>query len=312
VAREMHLYPDGSAYYLRKRLAAHLGLPGDHLIFGNGSNEIIEFIGHCFIAPDVSVVVSAHAFVIYKLITRMFGGELIEVPMRGLTHNLTAMARAVRPDTRVLFVCNPNNPTGTMVREAQVRAFMKRVPEDLLVVFDEAYYEITLKKMPDTLAYVRDRRNVLVMRSFSKAYGLAGLRIGYGVAKPEIIRLLEKTRQPFNTSRMAQLVAAAALDDQAFVRRSRKVYRRGVRLLAAFCREAGLVFEPPVANFMLIRTGAGRKVFDELQKLGVIVRPMEAYLLPDWIRVSIGTEAENLKFIAALKKLLAAKIIKPQ
>jgi histidinol-phosphate aminotransferase len=303
---EMHRYPDGGAYYLRQKISKHYGFPPDHFIFGCGSNEIIEFIGHSFLYPGVSAVMSEKAFVIYKIICGMFGADAVEVPMKGLTHNLKAMLKAIRPDTRVIFVCNPNNPTGTMVKEKEVAAFMKKVPENILVVFDEAYAEITYKKMPDTLSYVRENRNVIVLRSFSKAYGLAGLRVGYGIAKPEIIQALEKPRQPFNVNSMAQIAAAAALDDHGFVRRSRRTYKNGAALIMKACSEMGLVFEPPVANFILIKVGNGFEVFNELQKKGVIVRPMAPYNLPEWIRISIGTEAENMKFLTALKEVVNA------
>ncbi len=301
---QMHLYPDGGAYYLRKRISEHYGLPGDHFIFGCGSNEVLEFIGHCFLYPGVSAVMSEKAFVIYKILCGMFGAEAIEAPMKGLTHNLRAMRKAIRKDTRVVFVCNPNNPTGTMVREKEVRKFMEKVPDDVLVVFDEAYAEITYKKMPDTLSYVREKRNVIVLRSFSKAYGLAGLRVGYGIAKPEIIHVLEKPRQPFNLNAMAQIAATAALDDESFVRRSRRTYKRGAQMIMRACSEMKLQFEPPVANFILINVGDGQKIFTKLQKKGVIVRPMGQYGLPEWIRVSIGTEPENIRFLSSLKESL--------
>lgn len=302
---EMHRYPDGGAFYLRKRISEHYGFPPDYFIFGCGSNELIEFIGHSFLYNGVSAVMSERAFVIYKIICGMFGAEAVEVPMKGLTHDLKAMLKAIRADTRVVFICNPNNPTGTMVKDKDVRKFMAEVPDDVLVVFDEAYAEICYKKMPDTLSYVREKRNVIVLRSFSKAYGLAGLRVGYGIAKPEIIQLLEKPRQPFNVNSMAQIAAAAALDDQGFVRRSRRLYKKGAQQITDACLEMGLEFEPPVANFMLIKVGNGFEVFNELQKKGVIVRPMAPYKLPEWIRISIGTEPENARFISALKTIVS-------
>ena len=191
-----------------------------------------------------------------------------------------------------------------MVREKEVADFMGKIPDNVLVVFDEAYAEIAYKKMPDTLSYVKQNRNVIVLRSFSKAYGLAGLRVGYGIAKPEIIHALEKPRQPFNVNSMAQIAAAAALDDQGFVRRSRRTYKKGAELIMKTCSEMGLVFEPPVANFILIKVGNGIEVFNKLQKKGVIVRPMTPYNLPEWIRVSIGTETENMKFLNTLKTIV--------
>jgi histidinol-phosphate aminotransferase len=301
---EMHLYPDGGAYFLKNKLAETYDMDPGNFILGNGSNEILEFISLCFLKPGSSAVMSAHAFVIYKILAKMHGAKAIEFPMNGLTHDLHAMAKGVPEDTRVIFVCNPNNPTGSMVNQAQVDSFMKAVPEDALIVFDEAYAEICTKKMPDTLKYVSEGRNVIILRTFSKAYGLAGLRVGYGIAKKEIIELLEKPRQPFNVSRMAQIAAVAALDDQAFVKKVRKLFKDGSDLISDFCRGAGLEFEPPAANFILIKVGDGERFFVELQKLGVIVRPMGGYNLPDWIRVSIGTEEENGKFIRAMGELL--------
>ena len=302
--KEMNLYPDGGSYYLRQRVAALHHVAPNQIVFGNGSNEILEFIAHCFLGRGTSAVMSRHAFVIYKILSIMTGAEPIEVPMKGLTHNLLKMAKAVRKDTRVIFVCNPNNPTSTIVKEKQISQLMARVPSDALVVFDEAYAEICLKRMPDTLSYVRDGRNVIILRTFSKAYGLAGLRIGYGITTPEIAAALEKPRQPFNLNRLGQIAAVAALDDQAFVRRSKRVYRSGAKQIMTACKRLGLAYEPPTANFMLIKVGDAKKVFDTLLRKGVIVRPMGPYELPEWIRVSFGTEAENERFIAALEKAI--------
>ena len=302
--KEMHIYPDGGTYRLRNKLAETHGLDPGQFVVGAGSNEVLEFIGHCFMGPNRSVVASSHAFVVYKLIARMFGTELIDVPTKGLGHDLTAMRRAIRPDTSVIFICNPNNPTGTLVRQAQVRRFMEQVPDDVLVVFDEAYAEIALSRMPDTLRYVRDKRNVIVLRTFSKAYGLAGLRVGYGMGPVPIITALQKARQPFNVNRMAQLAATAALDDHGFLRRSRRLFRAGRETLEAACAELGLEYERSYANFMLIRVGDAQAVTADLMKRGVIVRPMAGYGLPEHIRVSFGTEQENERFIAELKQVL--------
>ncbi len=300
-AADMHRYPEGGAWYLRRKLAELHGIDPGQLVFGNGSNELIEFIAHCFVRPGRSVVASAHAFVIYKLMTAMFGGDFIEVPMKeGLVHDLRAMRNAVREDTKVVFICNPNNPTGTMVKNRDIRGFMKDMPEDVLVVFDEAYAEITLKRMPDTMSYISEGRPVVVLRSFSKAYGLAGLRIGYGITSAGLAAVLEKPRQPFNTNRMAQAAALAALDDRAYIRRSRKTYREGARQLISCFERLGLEYIPPAANFVLLKVGDGDAVFGELQKLGLIVRPMAGYGLPEWIRISIGTEEENERCIRAL------------
>ncbi|NOY79732.1 MAG: histidinol-phosphate transaminase [Kiritimatiellaeota bacterium] len=304
VLDDTYRYPDGGAYYLRRKLAGLLDAAPEQLIFGNGSNEILEFVGHCFLGPGRSLVASAHAFVIYKLIGQMFGADVIEVPTRGLGHDLTAMRNAVRSDTAVVFVCNPNNPTGTLLREDEVRLFMDDLPDDVLVVFDEAYYELCLDQMPDTLRYVRAGRSCLVLRTFSKAYGLAGLRIGYGVGPTEIVAALEKPRQPFNTNRLAQEAAMAALDDEEFVRATRDVIRKGRDDLERACRAMGLEFERTYTNFMLIRVGDGAAVTERLTRRGVIVRPMAGYGLPEYIRVSFGRPDENEKLIQALRQVL--------
>ncbi len=301
---DMHIYPDGGAYYLKNKLSETFDISKDNFIVGNGSNEILEFIAHCFMTEDSSVVASAHAFIIYKIMAKMFGAEFIEVPTIQLGHDLKKMAKAITANTRVVFVCNPNNPTGTFLTSQQIDAFMAKVPEDVLVVFDEAYAEICMRKMPDTLKYVREGRNVIVLRTFSKAYGLAGLRIGYGIAKPEIISLLEKPRQPFNTNAMAQAAAIAALDDKAFVNKSKRLFKQGIADVIEFCLESNLEYIKPVANFMLIKVGDGAKCFEELQKRGVITRPMGGYQLPEWIRISFGTTEENHKLIREFKEVL--------
>jgi len=304
VLRDTCRYPDGGAYYLRRKLADRLGVAPEQLIFGNGSNEIIEFIGHCFMGPGASVVASAHSFVIYKLMAGMFGSRFIEVPTRGLGHDLTAMARAIQPDTSVVFICNPNNPTGAFLRGRQIRRFMERAPKEVLVVFDEAYWELCLSRMPDTLEYVRAGRNCMVLRTFSKAYGLAGLRIGYGIGPAEIVAALEKPRQPFNTNRLAQEAAMAALDDRGFVRATRRLCRSARAFIEQACEDMELEYERTYANFMLIRVGDGAAVTEELTRRGVIVRPMGGYALPEYIRISFGLPPENERLVNALREVV--------
>ncbi len=302
---EMSLYPDGGAYYLKKKLAAKFNILPEELVIGNGSNEILEFIAHCFLSKDTSVVMSKHAFIIYKLLGVMSESEVIEVPMKkGLVHDLDGMLNAIKDNTRVVFICNPNNPTGSMLHENEIAKFMKHVPDDVLIVFDEAYAEICQKEMPNTLSYVHEGKNVIVLRSFSKAYGLAGLRVGYGMSTPEIAKALNKPRQPFNCNRMAQIAATAALDDNEFILKTRELYRKGIRQLTTACRKMKLEFIQPTANFILIKVGNGAEVFQKLQQKGVIVRPMAAYMLSEWIRVSIGTRKDNDKFITVLEEIL--------
>ena len=304
---DMYRYPDGGAYYLRQKLAGRLDVDPAQLVFGSGSNEILEFIGHCYMAPGRSIVASRHAFVVYKLIAHIFETRCIEVDTDGLAHNADAMIEAIEPDSSVIFVCNPNNPTGTLLTSEDIDRFMDRVPDHVLVVFDEAYAEICLGEMPDTLKYVREGRNCVVLRTFSKAYGLAGLRIGYGVGPKPIVDALQKARQPFNVNRLAQEAAMGALDDDAFIERTRKAMLEGRQIIERGCEELGLVFERSYANFMLIRVGDGAATTRELMKRGVIVRPMAGYGLPEYIRVSYGVEEENRRLVRALDEVMAGK-----
>ncbi len=301
---QMHLYPDAGAFELRHKLAKKQGVKTEELIFGAGSNEILVFLAQALLRPGTSVVASAYAFVIYKILATMQGAEFIEVPAKGLSHDLDAMAAAIRPDTSVVFLCNPNNPTGTLLERAAVDRFMEKVPEDCLVVFDEAYAEICLGDMPDSFRFVRQGRACLVLRTFSKAYGLAGLRIGWGYGPAALIQALEKPRQPFNVTLAAQIAATAALDDDDFLVRSRANYREARDILEAGFTELGLPFERSYANFMLFKAGDAAKVNDGLLREGVIVRPVAPYRLPEWLRVSFGTPAECRRFVASLKKVL--------
>lgn len=302
--KEMHLYPDGGGYVLKNKLSEKFGFPQDHFILGCGSNEILEFISLALLRPGASAVMSQYSFAIYKILALLHGAEAIEVPAAGLGHDLKAMLKAITPQTRVVYICNPNNPTGTMVKNREIDSFMKKVPDDVLVVFDEAYVEICPAKTPDTLKYVKEGRNVIVLRTFSKAYGLAGLRVGYGIAKPEILNIFEKIRQPFNVTRMAQLVAAEAIDDVGFVRKTKKLYKQGADKIAEFCKKKNIPYEPTFANFILIKVGNGAAVFKKLEEKGIIVRPMAAYGLGEWIRISIGTSDEMDRFINELGNII--------
>jgi len=304
-ARRMHLYPDGGAFYLRQALAAKLHVSPDQIIPGAGSNEIIEFIGHVFLDDSTSIVMADRAFVVYKLMADMFRSRTIRVPMKAFTHDLDAMLQAITPDTRVVFVANPNNPTGTLVGQEGIDAFMARVPDHVVVVFDEAYIELLQPEdQPDCLKYVREGRNVIVLRTFSKTYGLAGLRIGYGIAPEDCIRLLHRVRQPFNTTAMAQTAALAALTDDDYVARTRIMTRDGLDYFEAAFHAMKLEFVPSSANFILVKVGAGRRVVDAMQRAGVIVRPMDPYGLPEYIRITVGTRTENRRCIAVLKSVL--------
>lgn len=300
----IHLYPDGNAYYLKERLAAKLGVRPTNLILGNGSNEIIEFVGHALLGPGADVVVSQYCFVVYPLVTKLFGANLITVPATNYGHDLDAMFRAITPKTRVVFVANPNNPTGTLASTAELTRFVERVPENVLIALDEAYLEF-LDQPADFVPLIRSGKpNLILMRTFSKIYGLAGLRIGYGIACPELVAAMEKIREPFNTNSIAQAGALAALDDADHMRRARENNAAGLRYLEAEFRTLGLEFVPSAGNFILVKVGQGGRVFEEMQKLGVIVRPMGGYQLPEWVRITVGTPAENERCVKVLKQVL--------
>ncbi len=303
--KKVNLYPDGSAFYLKQKLAAKLNVTPGHLILGNGSNEILELIGHALLAPEARVVVSQYCFAVYPIVTALFGANLTVVPAKKYGHDLTAMLAAITPDTRVVFVANPNNPTGTSASAEELTAFVNAVPANVLVALDEAYVEF-LDKPQDFLPLIRsgDRPNLILMRTFSKIYGLAGLRIGYGIGHPEFIAELEKIRQPFNINLVAQAGAMAALDDDVHMAKTRRVNARGLRLYAREFRKLGLEFVKSSANFILVRVGDGQRVFVELQKLGVIVRPMGGYQLPEWVRITVGTPKENERCLQALRTVL--------
>jgi histidinol-phosphate aminotransferase len=300
-----HFYPDGGGYYLREAIAQKMGLERGNVILGSGSNEIIEFIGKAFLDPGDDVIASRHAFVVYKLMATLFGARTIEVPDPGYAHDLDAMAAAITPRTKEIFIANPNNPTGTLCSQEAIDRFMARVPEHVVVVFDEAYYEF-LPEPPDTLKFVREGRNVVVLRTFSKIQGLANLRIGYGLAKAELIDVLQKTRQPFNANGIAQAGALAGLQDDEHQQRTRELTWAGRDFLQQQFAALGLEFVPSHANFVLVKVGDGKAVFNALMKKGVIVRDMNAYGLPEWIRVSIGTMEQCARFVAELKQLQLA------
>ncbi len=303
-----HFYPDGGGYKLRGAIAEHLGLDRSNIILGNGSNEIIEFLGHAFLKPGVEVVTAKHAFAVYGLMAQLFGAKTVEVEDPGFTHDLPAMLKAITPQTRQVFIANPNNPTGTMVHQQEIDDFMAKVPDHVVVIFDEAYYEF-LDEPPDVLRFVREGRNVVVMRTFSKIQGLANLRIGYGIAPAPLAAILQKTRQPFNANGIAQEGAAAGLSDANHIRNTKEVTRQGKNYLQATFLDLGLEYVPSHANFVLVRVGDGDTVFQHLLRKGVIVRAMRSYKLPEWIRVSVGTMPQNEAFVSELKALIASGIL---
>ena len=304
-AKQVHLYPDGNAFYLKQRMAERLDVSKESIIFSNGSNELIEWIGHLLLDEHSNIVVSQYCFAIYPIIAAMFGARSKVVPAVDFGHDLKAMAEAVDDQTKAVFVANPNNPTGTLASKDEVMAFLDRIPEHVLIVMDEAYYEF-LAQPTDLLPLVREARqpNLFLMRTFSKIHGLAGLRVGYGIGHPDFIQVMEKVRQPFNLNALAQAGALAALEDDAHVLQTRKINQEGIEFYQKQFEAMELEYVPSFANFVLVRVGDGRRVFEELQKQGVITRPMAGYQLPDWIRISIGTATENRRCIEALSQAL--------
>lgn len=304
-AGKMHLYPDGDCHDLRMALAAQLDVDPRALLFGAGSNEIIELLGHVFLEPGSNIVMADQAFVIYRLVAAAFEADVVAVPMRDHTHDLLAMRKAITPETRLVFVANPNNPSGTMVPPADLYSFLDSLPDHVLAVLDEAYIELLKPdRRPELISRVRRGDNLILLRTFSKAQGLAGLRIGYGIASPERIGWLEKFRQPFNVSAMAQEAACAALSDEEHLIRTQEMVREGLDFFESGFHELGLEWVPSVANFILVKTGQGRKVFEALQRKGIIVRPVDGYGLPEYIRVTVGTREQNAACLAALKQVL--------
>lgn len=300
-----NFYPDGGGYRLRSAIAEKFELKRENVILGNGSNEIIELVGHGFLQVGDEIIAAEHAFVVYKLMATLFGASTIEVPDPGFVHDLDAMAAAITPKTRELFIANPNNPTGTLVDEEAIDRFMDKVPDHVIVIFDEAYYEF-LSDPPNTLKYVKEGRNVIIMRTFSKIQGLAGLRIGYGLGPEHLLEVLQKCRQPFNANAIAQAGALAGLEDGEHQEKTRLMTDEGRAFLEQSFADMNLEYVPSRANFVLVKVGDGDAVFQGMLKQGVIIRAMRAYKLPDWIRVSVGTMEQNQRCIEVLKAVLGS------
>jgi histidinol-phosphate aminotransferase len=298
-----HLYPDGGGSCLCNAVATKLGLAPENVILGNGSNEVLEFLGHAFLNPGDDVVTSQHAFVVYKLIATSFGARTIEVPSPDYQQDVDGMLAAITPKTRVIFLPNPNNPTGRLLSQREIDHFMSHVPERVVVVFDEAYFEF-LDRPPDTLQFVREGRNIVVLRTFSKIHGLAGLRIGYAVGPADLVQVLHRTRQPFNVNSIAQVGALAALADDEHLRETKRTVDEGRAYLHEQFSKMNVRFVPGTANFVMANVGDGHAIFEKLLRQGVIVRPLKGYNLPEWIRISIGTMEENKKLVAAFKEVM--------
>ena len=303
-AATLHRYPDGGAFRLREALADRWKVTSDHIILGNGSDEILVLLARTFLSPGDEAVMADHTFVIYKMEVMAAHGKAVTIPLKQWRHDLSAMADAITARTRLLFLCNPNNPTGTMVSAEEVARLLARVPEHVVVVFDEAYYEYVRRSdFPDSMTYVKQGRNAIVLRTFSKIYGLAGLRIGYGVTTPEISNLLNRVRPPFNANSIAQCAALAALNDDEHVANSRAVNQAGMEQVVNGLTALGFTPIPSEANFVYFDVGRdGRQVFDSLLRQGVIVRHIEGRM----IRVTIGQAEDNHIFLGALARVLQA------
>jgi len=304
--KEMCLYPDGAAYEVRRALSEKLGVKETQVVLGFGSCELIELVLKAFLNPGEQVVSSRYAFAYFKLATQVIGGENRIVKDRNFGHDLEAMADAITPKTKVVFIANPNNPTGTMNTNGEVERFMARAPDHTIVVFDEAYYEfVDREDYPQTLRWVKAGRNVIILRTFSKIYGLAGMRIGYAIAREELIWALNQVRQVFNTTRLAHIAAVAALRDEEHVKRTLEVNRKGQEYLYSEFAKLGLFYLPSQANFVLVDLKVdAERIFQKLLREGIVVRALAGYELPTFIRVTVGTPEQNQRFVRALRKVM--------
>ncbi len=304
-AASIHRYPDGPATMLRRRIAAKLAVAPEQILLGNGSNELIELIARVFVQQDAEVIFSDDAFLIYDIVTRACRGVPVRVPPVEHCHDLDGLAAAITARTKVIFLANPNNPSGTIFRRDAWRRFLQRVPSSVVVVVDQAYYEyVDDPEYPDAREALAKHPGLVVLHTFSKAYGLAGLRIGYGVGPVLLIDALARLRAPFSVNSLAQVAALAAIDDEAHLERSRQLVREGRRAFARRLETLGLRYVPSQANFVLIDVGDGGRVSEQLLRRGVIVRPMAAYRLESMIRVTFGTAEENFRCLDALAEVM--------
>ncbi|MDA0978770.1 MAG: histidinol-phosphate transaminase [Proteobacteria bacterium] len=305
---ELARYPDGSAYLLKHKLQEKLGIDPQRLTIGNGSNDVLELLARVFLSPGAASVVSEHSFVVYPLVTRALGADLVTVPAKNYGQDLEATLAAITPKTRLVFIANPNNPTGTWVGRAELVAFLEQVPASVIVVLDEAYFEyVEEPDYPNGLSLIDQYDNLVVTRTFSKAYGLAGLRIGYAVSHPQIADLMNRVRQPFNVNAMSLAAALVALDDDEYLQRAIALNTQGMKFLTEALDQMGIGYIPSVGNFVTIDFGRdAMPIYQALLREGVIVRPIGVYNMPNHLRVTVGTPGENARFIDSLQKVLAA------
>lgn len=309
---ELARYPDGNGFGLKQALADRHAIPANRITLGNGSNDILELVSRGFVTPDHEVIFSEHAFAVYPILTRAVGARAVVTPASNYGHDLRAMAAAITARTRLIFIANPNNPTGSYLDAASLQAFLEQVPANVLVVLDEAYYEyardpaLGAVDYPDGSQWLDQFPNLIVTRTFSKAWGLAGLRIGYSLSHPQVADILNRVRQPFNVNSLALAAAETALQDTAHLQAGLAANARGMQAYIKGFTEMGLDYLPSVGNFICVRVGEGLRVYDALLHEGVIVRPVANYGLPEYLRISIGTPEENARCITALRKVLSA------
>jgi len=302
---EVSLYPDGNGFALKEAIGHKFGVRHEQIVLGNGSNDVLELAARAFLALGLEAVFSQHAFAVYPLVTQATGATGISTPARDFGHDLAAMRAAVTPQTRLLFIANPNNPTGTWLPKAELHAFLQDLPRDVLVVLDEAYDEYLADGLKsDSIAWLQQFDNLIVTRTLSKAYGLAGLRVGFALAHPQVADMMNRVRQPFNVNSVAQAAAVAALADDDFVQRSRDLNDAGMAQVTAGFERLGLDYIPSFGNFVSVRVGDAATLYRKLLEKGVIVRPVAAYEMPQYLRISIGLESENARFLRALEESL--------
>ena len=300
----VHLYPDGSCIELKEVISKMYSLSPENIIVGNGSNEIIELLGHVFLRPGLDVVVGSYSFIVYRLVARLFGANVIDVPMDNFRHDLSAMQKAITDNTRLVFLASPNNPTGMANEPSEIIEFIESMPENVILCIDEAYAEY-LDKLPNLVPYILEGKNIICLRTFSKIYGLGGLRIGYGYGHHDLIALLNRVRQPFNVNSLSQVAAIAALGDHNFLEECKRYNDSGRKQLVEAFKDFGLDVFGGSANFVFVRVGHGKKLFNKLQMKGIIIRPLDNYLLPEYVRITIGSKEQNIRIIESIKHELS-------
>ncbi len=306
--KDLSRYPDGNGFNLKKALANKHNVEPDKITLGNGSNDVLEMVARAFVTNEHQVIYSQHSFAVYPIVTQAVGAEHVVVPANEWGHDLAAMANAITDKTKLIFIANPNNPTGTWISSVDLRNMLESVPEHVIVLVDEAYFEYAIgeENYPDSSCWLNDFNNLIVTRTFSKAYGLAGLRIGYGISHPDIANLLNRVRQPFNNNSLALIAAEAAIQDKQYIDRSVEVNHSGMKQLVLAFDDMGLEFIPSKGNFICVDfEQPADDLYQDLLEAGVIVRPIANYGMPNHLRISIGTESENSRFINELAKILS-------